>query len=81
MRAISDIYLISLLKLKGYHPASVRSEHRRVVWQFEPSPALEADLAAYFDGTEMVSALDYAAQLRNVKGEVMNAREVTAVGS
>ena len=52
-----------------------------MVWQFEPSPALEADLAAYFDGTEMVSALAYAGQLRNVKGEVMNAREVSSVRS
>ena len=79
MREISDIYLISMLKLKGHHPACVRSERRRVVWEFEPSPELEADLAAYFDGTVMVSALDYASHLRSTKGEVMNrAREVVA---
>ena len=81
MREISDIYLISLLKLKGHRPARVRSEQRRVVWEFAPSEELEATLAAYFDGTEMVSALAYAGQLRNVKGEVMNAREVSSVRS
>ena len=82
MREISDLYLTALLRLRGHQPVRIRSDGRRLVWVFESSQQLEADLGAYFDGDLAVSALDFAEHIRRCKGECMNrAREVNAVAS
>ena len=72
MRELSDLYVTALLKLRGHRPVNVRSDGRRCVWLFEPTSELEADMAAYFDGTLEVRALAFAETLRSVKGQAMN---------
>ncbi len=58
--------------MRGPTPSRVLGDGRRAVWVFDPSPALEADVAAYYSGELQVSARDYAEGIRSAKGQAMN---------
>lgn len=72
MRQVSDLYLTALLRLRGHQPVRVLGDGRRAVWVFQETAELEADLAAYFDGSLLVPAREYGEAVRTTKGEAVN---------
>lgn len=79
MREINDLYVTALLRLRGHEPAKVVGDGRRCTWHFDSTPALEADLSAYHNGTMQVSVRDFSEVLRSVKGQAIHvAREAVA---
>lgn len=71
MRQVSDLYLTALLKLRGHRPVRVLGDGHRAVWVFESTAELEADLEAFYSGSLLVPARDYAEAIRSCKGEAM----------
>lgn len=77
-KEISDLYLVSVLRLRGHYPAEVQRDGRgRAVWVFESGPAIEGDIAAYYSGNLTVPARRLCEEVRSTKGEALHGAAAT----
>lgn len=68
----SDLYLVAALLCRGHPCIDNRREGRRVFFVFEETEALRENVKDYFGDRLLVSALDYAGQVKDVKTSVFN---------
>lgn len=64
---ISDLTLGTYLRHRGHKFLGIERDGNRSVFRFARTPALEADILAYFNGEGRVEPLSFVELLRNLK--------------
>lgn len=67
MKEISDLALASYLSVIGYKILSIKPDKNKMIFIFEKSNNLEADILGFFNRVTKVDALSFAETMRNLK--------------
>ena len=69
---VTDLYLVSALRLHGLQPQRVSRDGHRATWSFAETAQARRLVEAYYAHELMVDAINYAEHIRSAKGEAMN---------
>ena len=64
---ISDLSLASYLSVAGHKLTGLNQSGRKILFSFDESPSLEADILKFYNRTAKVDPLTYSEVLRNFK--------------
>ena len=66
-KGLSDIALVSYLVTKDFKILRITKKGEKAIFYFEPTPVLEGEILAYFNGEAIVNPAKFCETLRNLK--------------